>query len=206
MPFQTAIFAAELLWSPVLRKFKDIRIALAEGGIGWVPYFLEKADFVYDHHRRWTGSDFGDMLPSQVFRKHVQTCFIDDETGLRNRDFIGVDTITWECDYPHSDSTWPTSPETLMKSLIAAQLSDEEIDKVTWRNACHWYRFDPFEHRSRQDCTVGTLRARAADVDTSPRQYGHVDHRGAEHVLARGNATQFLTNAQVLAGPSAENT
>ena len=54
--------AADLLWSPVLRKFPDLRVALSEGGIGWVPYFLEKADFVYDHHRRWTGADFGDKL------------------------------------------------------------------------------------------------------------------------------------------------
>ena len=57
--------------------------------IGWVPYFLEKADFVYDHHHRWTGADFGDRFPSQVFREHVQTCFIDDDTGLRNREWIG---------------------------------------------------------------------------------------------------------------------
>ena len=79
------IFAAELLWSPIMQKFPRIKMALAEGGIGWVPYFLEKADFVYDHHRAWTGADFGDKLPSQVFREHMQTCFIDDETGLRNR-------------------------------------------------------------------------------------------------------------------------
>ncbi len=44
----------------------------------------------------WTGADFGDKLPSQVFREHVQTCFIDDYTGLRNRHQIGVDMITWE--------------------------------------------------------------------------------------------------------------
>ena len=127
MPFQTAIFAAELLWSPIMRKFPKLKMSLAEGGIGWVPYFLEKADFVYDHHRAWTGADFGDKLPSQVFREHVQTCFIDDSTGLRNREQIGVDTITWECDYPHSDSTWPQSPEVLMKSLEAVGLSDDEI-------------------------------------------------------------------------------
>ena len=59
------------------------------GGIGWIPYFLEKADFVYDHHHRWTGADFGDKLPSQVFREHVQGCFIDDLTGFRNRTSSG---------------------------------------------------------------------------------------------------------------------
>ena len=158
MPFQTAIFASELLWSPILRKFPTVKLALAEGGIGWVPYFLEKADFVYDHHHRWTGADFGDKLPSQVFREHVQTCFIDDDTGLRNREWIGVDTITWECDYPHSDSTWPQSPEVMMKMVAATQLSDEDTHKVTWENACRWYQFDPFEHRTREECTVGALR------------------------------------------------
>lgn len=188
MPFQTAIFAAELLWSPVLRKFPNVRVSLAEGGIGWVPYFLEKADFVYDHHRAWTHADFGDLLPSQVFRRNVLTCFIDDETGLRNRDHIGVDTIAWECDYPHSDATWPNSPEVVIKSMVAAGVSDVEIDKVTWQNACRWYSFDPFEHRTRAQCTVGALRAHAHDVDTTPRDYGSERHgQEMEH-----NAGRFM--------------
>ena len=108
----------------------------------------------------WTGSDFGDKLPSQVFREHVQTCFIDDVTGLRNRDEIGVDKITWECDYPHSDSTWPQSPED-MEVVPGGRLPDDEIDKITWENACRLYKFDPFEHRTREECTVGALRAQA---------------------------------------------
>ena len=176
MPFQTAIFASELLWSPMLQKFPKLKLALAEGGIGWIPYFLEKADFVYEHHRAWTGADFGNTLPSQVFREHVQGCFIDDLTGLRNRDAIGIDMIAFECDFPHSDSTWPTAPEVLWKSFQAAELSDEEIDKVTWQNAARWYQFDPFEHRDRSECTVDALRAQATDIDVTPREYGASDH------------------------------
>ena len=175
MPFQTAIFASELLWSPMLQRFPKLKLALAEGGIGWIPYFLEKADFVYEHHRAWTGANFGDRLPSQVFREHVQGCFIDDLTGLRNRDSIGIDMITYECDFPHSDSTWPTAPEVLWKSFQAAGLSEEEIDKVTWQNAARWYQFDPFEHRDRSECTVDALRAQATDVDITPREYGTDD-------------------------------
>jgi predicted TIM-barrel fold metal-dependent hydrolase len=193
MPFQTAIFAGELLWSKIFRKFPRIRMALAEGGIGWIPYFLEKADFVYDHHRAWTHEDFGDQLPSQVFREHVQGCFIDDVTGLRNRDMIGIDTITWECDYPHSDSTWPTAPEVLWKSIQAAGLNDDEIDKVTWANAARWYQFDPFAHRTREECTVAALRAHAADVDTTPREYGAADRT---HQLA-AQATSFLKSQDI---------
>jgi predicted TIM-barrel fold metal-dependent hydrolase len=189
MPFQTAIFAAELLWSPIMRRFPNVRIALAEGGIGWMPYFLEKADFVYDHHHRWTGADFGDKFPSQVFREHVQGCFIDDLTGLDARNRIGIDMITWECDYPHSDTTWPQAPEVLMKSMISAGLSDEEIDKVTWQNAARWYQFDPFEHRTRKQATVKALRANALDVDTTPHEYGSVEHsHGVEQ-----NASKFMS-------------
>ena len=62
------------------------------------------------------------------------TCFIDDAAGVRNRDLIGVDTITWECDYPHSDSTWPHAPEKLWKSL--GGVPDEDIHKMTGRTSC----------------------------------------------------------------------
>jgi predicted TIM-barrel fold metal-dependent hydrolase len=164
--------AADLLWSPVLRKFPSLRFALSEGGIGWIPYFLDRMDWIYQRHHAWTGQDFGDQLPSQVFRERVVTCFIDDPAGVEARHRVGVDTITWECDYPHSDSTWPQSPETLMKSL--AGVEDDEIDRITHRNAIRHFRFDPFAHRSREECTVGALRASAADVDVTPRSTGQV--------------------------------
>ena len=77
--------AADLLFSPVLRKFPDLRLALSEGGIGWIPYFLERVDYVYSHHKAWTGQDFGDMLPSQVFSERIITCFIDDAFGVESR-------------------------------------------------------------------------------------------------------------------------
>jgi len=83
-----------------------------------------------------------DQLPSQVFKERVVTCFIDDAAGVKNRHDIGIDMITWECDYPHSDCTWPTSPERLMKSLDG--VPDDEIDKMTHLNAMRHYQFDPF--------------------------------------------------------------
>ena len=116
-PMNIVQCAADLLFSPVLRKFPDLRLALSEGGIGWIPYFLERVDYVYSHHKAWTGQDFGDMLPSQVFSERIITCFIDDAFGVESRANMNVDNICWECDYPHSDSTWPQAPEMAMKYL-----------------------------------------------------------------------------------------
>ena len=159
--------AADLLWSPVLRRFPDLRVALSEGGIGWIPYFLERMDWTYQRQHGWTGQDFGDFLPSDVFRDRVVTCFIDDPSGVTMRHSVGIDKICWEADYPHSDSTWPISPETLMKSLDG--VPDDEIDMITHENAMRHYRFDPFAFRAKDECTVGALRAQTTDVDVTPR-------------------------------------
>jgi predicted TIM-barrel fold metal-dependent hydrolase len=160
-PLNAMHAATDLLWSPVLRKFPNLRFALSEGGIGWLPYWLERIDYVYQQHRYWTHQDFGDQLPSQLARDRFTFCFISDGAGLETRHLIGVDQITWECDYPHSDSTWPHSPETLMKQL--AGVPDDEINKVTHQNAMQAFRFDPFTHRPPEKCTAAALRAEVAD-------------------------------------------
>ncbi len=164
--------ATDILWSPMLRKFPALKFALSEGGIGWVPYFLERVDYIYDHTRHWTGMDLGDRLPSEVFNERVILCFIDDSIGIENRHHLNIDNITWECDYPHSDTTWPHSPEMAMKYL--APLSDLEIDKITHQNAMRHFQYDPFAHIPREEATVGGLRRRAADWDISTRATAHL--------------------------------
>jgi predicted TIM-barrel fold metal-dependent hydrolase len=169
-PVNSYLAISDLLFSPVFKKFPDLTVALSEGGIGWIPYFLERADYVFEHHRAWTGADFGGQRPSDVFRDHVVTCFIDDKVGLRLRDILGVDSMTWECDYPHSDSTWPHSPERLSESLVG--LSDAEINKITHENALRTFRFSPFSFLRKEESTVGALRAAAADVDVRNHSMG----------------------------------
>jgi predicted TIM-barrel fold metal-dependent hydrolase len=168
-PMNICAAAADLFWSRVIKKFPDLRIALSEGGTGWIPYFLERLDRTYDMHHLWTGQDFGDRLPSEVFRERFLTCFITDPIGVRLRHDIGIDSIAWESDYPHSDSTWPNAPEELERVIHG--VPDDEVDKMTWQNACRWYSFDPFAHRSKEECTVGALRTEAAGHDVSIRAY-----------------------------------
>ncbi len=192
MPFQTSIFAAELLWSPIMRKFPKIKMALAEAGIGWVPYFLEKADFVYDHHMAWTGADFGDKLPSEVCREHVQTCFIDDTPACATATRSASTSITWEADYPHSDSTWPESPEVLMKSSRRSASPTTRSTRSRGRTRAGGTSSTRSSTARRGECTVGALRAQATDVDTTPREYGGFSTDAAVKALDKGNATNFL--------------
>jgi len=121
----------------------DLKIALSEGGTGWIPYFLERADRTFEMHSTWTHQDFGGKVPSEVFREHFLTCFISDPVGVKLRNMIGIDNIAWEADYPHSDSMWPSAPEELWDVLSLNNVPDDEINKMTYENAMRWYSFDP---------------------------------------------------------------
>jgi hypothetical protein len=103
-----------------------------------------------------------------VFDEQVVCCWIDDPVGIEMRHKMNIDMITWECDYPHSDSTWPQSPEQFMKQMQAAGCSDTEIEKISHENAMRLFQYDPFTMLGGKDhCTVGALRAQAEGWDIS---------------------------------------
>jgi predicted TIM-barrel fold metal-dependent hydrolase len=169
----SAITAQDLLFGPTFRRFPGLKVALSEGGIGWIPFYFDRVDRHFQN-QEWLhgGDDFGGKLPSEVFQEHILACYITDPSGLLLRDRIGVENIAWECDYPHTDTTWPESPEFAWEEFQTAGVPDEDISKITWENACRFFDWDPFKHTAKEQATVGALRALAQDVDTTrlPRE------------------------------------
>ena len=127
----SAMCAQDLLWGPAMRNYPDLKFAFSEGGIGWIPFYLDRSDRHYTN-QKWLRRDFGDKLPSDVFREHSLACYVTDKTSLKLRHEIGIDIIAWECDYPHSDCFWPDAPEQVLAELTAAGADDSDIDKITW--------------------------------------------------------------------------
>ena len=163
----SAITAQDLLFGPTLRRFPDLKVALSEGGIGWIPFYFDRIDRHYTN-QSWLNheDDFGGKLPSELFREHILACYISDPSGLLLRDRIGIDIIAWECDYPHTDTTWPESPEFAWKEFQDAGCSDTEIHQISWENSARFFGWDPFTQLTTAQATVGALRALATDVDT----------------------------------------
>ena len=193
MPMSISVSAADWLHLEALRRYPTLKVALSEGGIGWIPYFMERADFSHSRHKAWTHSDyFGDSKPSEIFRKHFLTCFIDDAFGLQNLQYMNEDMIAYECDYPHSDTLWPEAPEHLYNSV--KHLTDAQIDKVAHLNSMRFFNFDLFKYFKREEVTVGALRAKAAaaGVDTSPKSSG-----GAAP-LAAGEQHRVVTSGDIV--------
>ena len=116
-------------------------MAYSEGQIGWIPHLLHRMDVVWEENRGWGG--VGDKVPnppSSYFGDHVYGCFFDDPHGLTLIDEIGEDNITYESDYPHSDSTWPRTREIAEKQM--AGLTDEQRYKVVRGNAIRLFGLD----------------------------------------------------------------
>jgi predicted TIM-barrel fold metal-dependent hydrolase len=159
------ISCADWLYSGNFIRFPNLKLCLSEGGIGWIPYVLERCDHVLDTQRAWATKDIDmdyatgsgkDMTgervldydpfastPSQLFREHVFGCFIEDAFGAQNIRSVGIENVMIETDYPHTDSTWPNSIETAHNQL--KDLTEHEMYLVLQGNARRVFNFEPAE-------------------------------------------------------------
>lgn len=138
--FGYAMFAAvDWLYSLIPVRFPGIRIALSEGGIGWVAGLLDRLDHMRSYHDMygtWTAG-IG-LTPSEVLQRNFWFCAVEDPSSFVQRDRIGVGHILVESDYPHCDSTWPDTQSTLRRDLDGLPAAD--VEAITWRNAAELYR------------------------------------------------------------------
>ena len=131
----------DFLMSGLFERFANLKVAYSEGQIGWIPHLLHRMDVVWEDNRGWGGvADKVPNPPSSYFADHVFGCFFDDPNGLLLIDEIGEDNITYESDYPHSDSTWPRTREIAEKQM--AGLTDEQRYKVVRGNAIKLFGLD----------------------------------------------------------------
>jgi len=131
--------SVNLMMSPVCRKFPGLSFVFSEGGIGWLPNVLERADRMWRRHQVYAGLD--DVLPSEVYWRNMYLCMIEEPVCLSYRDDIGVDHIMWECDYPHTDTTWPESQATAAEVFKSAGCDEDEIAAITHGNAERVFRW-----------------------------------------------------------------
>lgn len=132
---------SDWLFSGKLVQFPELKLAYSEGQIGWLPYVLERADTVWKQHRAWGG--VGDLVPeppSTYYYRQVFGCFFSDFFGLKSLEEVGVDNITFETDYPHTDSTWPDTKQVAEEMM--AGLSDDVVYKIVRGNAIRMLSLD----------------------------------------------------------------
>jgi predicted TIM-barrel fold metal-dependent hydrolase len=129
------------LFSGKLVQFPNLRLAYSEGQIGWLPYVLERADDVWEQHRAWAGV----RRPCPNRRAPTTTgpstgASSATEHGIRSLSEVGEDNITFETDYPHTDSTWPDTKE--IAAELLAGVDDGAVRKIVRGNAIRMLQLD----------------------------------------------------------------
>lgn len=138
-PVNAMVAAADWLWAGVPTRFPQLNVAFSEGGIGWVPMLIDRIDYVMTHSATgFTSWKDPDLSPTDTLRRNFWFCTIDVNSVMALRHHIGVDHIMVETDYPHADSSWPDTQESLRQGF--AGVPAEEVRKMTWENASRLFR------------------------------------------------------------------
>jgi predicted TIM-barrel fold metal-dependent hydrolase len=124
---------ADFIFSGVLERNPELRLVYSEGQIGWIPFFLERADDVWSTHSWSTDHANVPERPSTYYYRQVYGCFFKDFHGVESLARVGVDNVTFETDYPHADSTWPHTKK--LASEMFAGLDAATVHKVVRGNA-----------------------------------------------------------------------
>jgi predicted TIM-barrel fold metal-dependent hydrolase len=138
----SAYAMTDYIMSGVFHRYPGLKAVFAESQLGWIPYVLQRADFVW---RELRGEGFSDMddsslpePPSYYFKNNVFCTFFRDPVGLSMVDRIGVDNILYEVDFPHTDSSWPDSRA--VAGEMTAMLTDEQVSKIVAENSRKLFR------------------------------------------------------------------
>lgn len=126
---------AAIIGSAVLERYPNLRIALGESGIGWLPYALDRMDFEWEDRFQDLGLT---MKPSDYWRRQCKATFQYDTIGAKLVDDMGVESLMWGSDYPHGDGVWPESDKYINEQFAA--LPADVVHKITCENAGKFYR------------------------------------------------------------------
>jgi predicted TIM-barrel fold metal-dependent hydrolase len=141
--FQVRQAFADLILSGVLERHPHLRVGTVEHELAWIPFFLEQMDYTYtDRPRRgdWHRFADADTRPSHFFARQCFASFQEDRVGLRLRDEIGVGSLMWGSDYPHTESTFPRSRQILADILDGVSAAD--VARIVSSNAAALYGFE----------------------------------------------------------------
>ncbi len=139
-PIQLDEVLVSVVMSGILHRHPGLRVVLGESSIGWIPFVLHRMDWEYEvRMNKGRGGDAAvlDMRPSDYYRRQVYATFQSDPVGVKLLDEVGVDNALWASDYPHGDSVWPRSQETVDEEF--AGVDEAVARKVTRDNGIKLY-------------------------------------------------------------------
>jgi predicted TIM-barrel fold metal-dependent hydrolase len=112
----------------ILDRHPGLRVGWFEGGINWVPAAIQDAEHMYASLQHMADHEIEHEV-AHYWREHMYASFMVDPLGLEMIDRIGIDRVMWSSDYPHNESTFGYSEQSLA-SVVEAVGPDASVKVV----------------------------------------------------------------------------
>jgi predicted TIM-barrel fold metal-dependent hydrolase len=130
---------AIFIFNAIFQRFPKLRLATVESGVGWMAWVAEYMDRTWEKQRYWTESPLTEK-PSFFMDRNVYASFINDRTGILNRELPGGRNIMWSSDYPHSETTFPHSHDVIARDFVG--IPEEDVREIVCDRARRVYFVD----------------------------------------------------------------
>jgi predicted TIM-barrel fold metal-dependent hydrolase len=131
-----------MLFAGVFDRFPGLKIGSVEHEAAWIPHWLKQMDFTYVERpvftKGWRSKD--GLMPSDYWKRNMFVEFMEDDIGIKLRDYIGVENMLWGSDYPHAEATFPRSQQFL--SRMFEGVPEADLRKITSENAAKMFGFE----------------------------------------------------------------
>ena len=107
----------------VFERFPELRVVVLESGAGWVGYWLDRMDTVFDTPQGGPVRAIAPEKPSVYFKRQCWISGDPDEKSLSGViPIVGADRFFWASDFPHPDHPPDYVPEV---ERLAASLPED---------------------------------------------------------------------------------
>jgi len=136
----TTIAITGLIFNGVLKIFPELKIIHAHLG-GVFPYMVGRIDDAFKSYAKDYGFSLPE-LPSDYYKRSVYVDAISFHLPAMQcaLEFLGADHILLGTDYAHPIG----GPERVAAFIKALNLSEDEREKILWKNAANLFKIDRF--------------------------------------------------------------
>jgi predicted TIM-barrel fold metal-dependent hydrolase len=135
-PFECMTAVTGLVYAGVPEMFPNLKIAILEGCVGWVPFLMDRMDEEFEIRGR--EAPLLKRKPSEYMAEFTYGFEIEESTLPLVIQRIGADKLVYASDYPHWDTSWPNS---VKHFLSRTDISDQDKRKILGENPQRLYGF-----------------------------------------------------------------
>ncbi len=141
-----AMGISQLILSGIFDRLPELQVFFAETRLGWVPFWMEEADYWYERHIHWSSRLLNfkplELQPSDYVRRNIHFSVQHVERfAVESRHHMGVGHIMFATDFPTGPTrghmlsgSWMAFPGMKpSRSLLATSSASSTWKKRIWR-------------------------------------------------------------------------